>query len=549
MPVVLQFPGLPPSSVPTLGGGVGVNAQIIAGDQQSAIGGSLLPVTLQVLVTDQLGKPLLGQSVTYIVTSGGGSLSGGGVATTDSRGVAAVSWTLGSTIGLQTVSVNPHTGQTLGFSATATQQISASLSTVTATSPVATGAISTVTITVRDTFGNPVVGVRPLFTPSHADALSEPGNTNSSGVATGIFSNTTAADSVVVVTVNGVTLTQQPTVQIIGSVSASLSTVSASTPVNVNTLDTVTVTAKDSASHLLSGKTVTLSVSGTGNTVNQPGSPTDGAGIATGSFSSSVAESKVVTATAGGVVITQQPTVVVQASGASPIYTLNFEGYANTAALVADTGSGKTFTAEDVNIDTTTCTLSTSIHAPGLTKSMAFNYTKDIGQITRDVNLPSTLKESWIESIEQGTAGFTIAAEPGYIGEPAWKHFFGRINPGPRFAFGTIPNQWLADYPPGGFDLPIDWSSSWDPGDGVQHTYRYHWKASTTPTSADGVVQVWMDGMLLVTASGLNMSDNGGNTVAGIYGLSIGQNFNSGPIQAQSWYWCSFKVWSTNPGW
>ena len=107
----------------------------------------------------------------------------------------------------------------------------------------------------------------------------------------------------------------------------------------------------------------------------------------------------------------------------------------------------------------------------------------------------------------------------------------------------------MADYPPGGFDIPINWTDSWNVDDGLQHTYRYHWKASTTTSSADGVVQVWMDGTLQVNSTGLNMQDNAGHAVAGVYGLSIGQNFNSGPIQAQTWNWCSFKVWNTNPGW
>jgi len=100
-----------------------------------------------------------------------------------------------------------------------------------------------------------------------------------------------------------------------GGVSASQSTVTAdvsSIPASSG-LATITVTAKDASGNPVSGATVVLSASGSGNTLTQPAGPTNSAGVATGTLSSSVAGSKTVSATANGTAITQTATVQVLA--------------------------------------------------------------------------------------------------------------------------------------------------------------------------------------------------------------------------------------------
>jgi Big-like domain-containing protein len=102
-----------------------------------------------------------------------------------------------------------------------------------------------------------------------------------------------------------------------GGVSASQSTVTAnpsSIPAGSGTA-TITVTAKDASGNPISGATVVLSASGTGNTLTQPAGPTDASGVATGTLSSTVAETKTVSATANGTAITQTATVEVVAPG------------------------------------------------------------------------------------------------------------------------------------------------------------------------------------------------------------------------------------------
>jgi hypothetical protein len=96
------------------------------------------------------------------------------------------------------------------------------------------------------------------------------------------------------------------------AISPTLSTVTASpTSVQTGVGSTITVTVKDEAGAPVSGATVVLSATGTGNTLTQPSAPTDAAGVATGTLSSTAAGDKVVSATASGTAINQTATVTV----------------------------------------------------------------------------------------------------------------------------------------------------------------------------------------------------------------------------------------------
>lgn len=80
---------------------------------------------------------------------------------------------------------------------------------------------------------------------------------------------------------------------------------------------TVTVTARDAGGNPVVGATVTLAATGLGNTIVQPGAPTNASGVAAGSFSSTGAGVKTITATASGVVINQKPAITVNAGPVS----------------------------------------------------------------------------------------------------------------------------------------------------------------------------------------------------------------------------------------
>jgi hypothetical protein len=105
------------------------------------------------------------------------------------------------------------------------------------------------------------------------------------------------------------------TVAINNQVSASQSSVVASTASVAAGSGTsaITVTVRDANGIPLSGVTVAVTATGSGNTITQPPAVTDLTGVATAGVSSTSAGLKVVSATAGGVPLSQQATVTVTA--------------------------------------------------------------------------------------------------------------------------------------------------------------------------------------------------------------------------------------------
>ena len=91
---------------------------ILSGDDQTGAVDSLLPQALTVEVTDAFGNPVPGVTVTFAVASGGGQVSTT-AATTNSSGVATTSWTLGPSVGAQSVVAFVAGLQPVTFDATA----------------------------------------------------------------------------------------------------------------------------------------------------------------------------------------------------------------------------------------------------------------------------------------------------------------------------------------------------------------------------------------------------------------------------------------------
>jgi protocatechuate 3,4-dioxygenase beta subunit len=178
---------------------------------------------------------------------------------------------------------------------------------------------STITVTAKDANGNPVSGATVVLAASGAgNTLTQPsGPTNASGVATGTLSSTGSGSKTVSATISGVAITQTATVTVTaGPPNAAQSTVAAApSTIAVGTgSSTLTVTVKDGFGNPVSGATVVLAASGSGNTLAQPTGPTNGSGVATGTLSSTTVESKTISATANGTPITQTAVVTVTAA-------------------------------------------------------------------------------------------------------------------------------------------------------------------------------------------------------------------------------------------
>ncbi len=222
-----------PATTAPIGLGVGAPSSIepAAGDDQSATVGDAVPIDPSVVVRDADGNPLGGIPVTFTVTGGGGTVSGN-TPVTGADGVAMVSeWKLGTTAGENTLSAavagQVLSGSPVVFSATGVPRgVSAEQSTVTATPPTISASngagASTITVTVRDEFGNPVSGVEVTLSASGAgNALVQPtGATNGSGVTTGSLSATVVGDYVVSATAGETGIQQTPTVRVVAGAPA-----------------------------------------------------------------------------------------------------------------------------------------------------------------------------------------------------------------------------------------------------------------------------------------------------------------------------------------
>ncbi len=102
---------------------IGPPAKLVpfAGNNQTVRPGTAIPNPPSMMVTDAAGFPVPGANVTFAVTAGGGTITGA-VATTNSAGIAAVgSWTLGASVGVNSLSASAAglEGSPFVFNATA----------------------------------------------------------------------------------------------------------------------------------------------------------------------------------------------------------------------------------------------------------------------------------------------------------------------------------------------------------------------------------------------------------------------------------------------
>ena len=177
--------------------GVQAGVVVVSGNHQTAPVGTELPQPLVGRVIDAAGNALSNRSVTFVVTSGGGSMSVG-FTTSDSSGQFSGRWTLGPSAGTQRVEVR-------GTDSNAPAVIYATFESV-ATAGAATGAtalagtqgqaakMSTavptpIGVRVVDLYGNAKSGVRVWFTPCETCGSANPASamTNAGGVATSMW--------------------------------------------------------------------------------------------------------------------------------------------------------------------------------------------------------------------------------------------------------------------------------------------------------------------------------------------------------------------------
>ncbi|HSD32084.1 MAG TPA: Ig-like domain-containing protein, partial [Gemmatimonadales bacterium] len=316
-----------PSGVSAAHSTVAVSPAIIT----ASAGGSAATIT--VTARDGFGNPLSGVTVA-LAASGSGNTLTQPAGPTDVNGVAmgalvstvagtkTVSATAGGVAITQTqdVIVNPAPAKALAFSVqpSATQ----------AGAPIAPAVV----VAAQDDFGNAVSSFAGQVTvaigtnPAGGTLSGTTAKAATAGVATfgdlsidkqgsgytltaGATELTGASSSTFAITAGGVSGAQS-------TVAVSPAVIAASTGASVTT---ITVTARDGFGNPVPGVPIVLAASGTGNVLTQPAAPTNASGVATGTLSSTVAETKTVSAMAGVTAITQTQSVTVTAGTATAL--------------------------------------------------------------------------------------------------------------------------------------------------------------------------------------------------------------------------------------
>lgn len=324
--------------------------QKVSGNGQTAQVGTALPQALVVELTDDYGNPVPGADVVWQANDGNMNT---GVGTTDAQGQASAIWTLGSTIGSQSATVLPQgtsvTPET--FSATATQAPPPHLAIVTQPSSSAPSGVTFARqpeIQLEDSQDNPIaIGGVAVTVAISSGGGTLGGTTTVTTDPTGLarfpnlFITGTTGDRTLIFAAAGYTAVSSAPITITGPApSPSRSTISASPrTVVAGGATTVKVTAKDANGQAIAGLSVVLFVTGSGNTITQPGI-TDSKGEASGTITFTVAEVKTISAEIDGVAITQTETVTV------------VPGPAVAATTTASVPNGQVFRFTDITITT-----------------------------------------------------------------------------------------------------------------------------------------------------------------------------------------------------
>ena len=135
--------------------------RVLAGDGQQGVAGAELPDELAVGAVDAGGNALPGMAVQFVVVSGGGRVTPQ-TATSDARGLARVRWTLGTVAADSQVLEARRDGlPPVRLRATVRPDAPATLSITAGNggSAAVGSALDSLSIAVRDRYGNPVLGL------------------------------------------------------------------------------------------------------------------------------------------------------------------------------------------------------------------------------------------------------------------------------------------------------------------------------------------------------------------------------------------------------
>ena len=352
--------GLQPAGTWTVAPAVSISQSTVTAAPASVVADGASSSAITVTLKDANGNPVSGRIVT-LSQAGGHSTISPASGTSDVSGVFSftvqnlraetVTYTATDITEALTLAQTAPVTFLAGPVSTTQSTVSASPASV----PADGSSASTITVTFKDSNGNPVSGKTAALSQGtgHSIISAASGLSNAAGVVTFPVKDTVA--EVVTYsatdTSDNLAFAQPATVTFVpGPVSASQSTVAASPAsqtANGSTPSTITVTLRDANSNAVSGKTVTLGQTGQ-STISTASGASNGSGVVTFTVKDTVVETATYHATdfTDGIAIAQPASV-------------NFTAPLGTVAAPTITPGSGTYTA------TQTITLSTS--TPGAT--------------------------------------------------------------------------------------------------------------------------------------------------------------------------------------
>lgn len=154
-------------------------------DPQNAVVGTAVAAAPSVTVKDANGNPIAGANVTFLVTTGGGSVTAA-TQKSSATGVATVgSWTLGTTAGLNVVTAFSGGLPSVSFSATGTAGPPTALSLNPQNVVLAPGTTRQLVPVTTDQYGNTVSAVAATFSVANSAVATVSGSGLVTGVALG----------------------------------------------------------------------------------------------------------------------------------------------------------------------------------------------------------------------------------------------------------------------------------------------------------------------------------------------------------------------------
>jgi adhesin/invasin len=175
---------------------------------QTGVVGTALAQPVAVIVADQNGAPLANATVNWAVTAGGGSVASA-TSVTDATGNATVVWTLGTTVGTDSLMASIAGGADAIITATATAAAASAVHVTSADTLTVTAGATTAPLVVRvvDQFGNPISGATVTWAVTGGGTLSASTSTTDATGSTQVTLTTAATPGSYTVTATAGALT------------------------------------------------------------------------------------------------------------------------------------------------------------------------------------------------------------------------------------------------------------------------------------------------------------------------------------------------------